>query len=352
MLRFCTLVLLLTVASVVQGQNTLFSDDFETGFDPAWHNHDGWAALGGQAYCYEVSPRSPAFVGDLNWYDYTARLEYMPLGDDQSHTPEFEFYFCSKSTDSFENSYRCDFYENSIRMCQYRDGNWDNLGSVAIAESVEFQQWYVLEIQRDQQTLRARRYPLGESAPAWQLELEHDLHLFGAVAITGHYTQCYVDNVEIVGEEIFVGPIELQGNLYLLEHRDTVWEDALLWAREQELEGMLGHLATVTSNAEQAFLEGQFNLALTTPRLGGYQDHGAGEPGEGWAWSNGEAWEYTAWASGQPDQGAGDEDYLALGGDGWMDVANDQHGWYLIEFEEEPVATETTSWSSLKEMFR
>ena len=71
-----------------------------------------------------------------------------------------------------------------------------------------------------------------------------------------------------------------------------------------------GYLATVIAADENNFV---FGLASRTPGafssntiqagpfLGGFQPVGAGEPAGGWTWVTDEAWQFTKWANGQPD---------------------------------------------------
>jgi len=69
-----------------------------------------------------------------------------------------------------------------------------------------------------------------------------------------------------------------------------------------------GHLATITSEAENAFIYGlaSNNIALwhslpngcvLGPWLGGTQPTGSSEPGGGWRWVTGETWSYTNWVA-------------------------------------------------------
>jgi len=77
-----------------------------------------------------------------------------------------------------------------------------------------------------------------------------------------------------------------------------------------------GDLASITSTAENAFvfgladdpsfwtLAGPHNYG---PWIGGFQSVFTSEPAGGWEWADGEAWSFTAWASGQPDNNGGAE---------------------------------------------
>jgi hypothetical protein len=88
-----------------------------------------------------------------------------------------------------------------------------------------------------------------------------------------------------------------------------------------------GHLATITSAGENAFV---FSLIddpaywivgggashSNGPWLGGLQVSKANEPAGGWAWITGEAFVFTNWEPSQPDNGANTEDYLTF----WSNV--------------------------------
>lgn len=113
-----------------------------------------------------------------------------------------------------------------------------------------------------------------------------------------------------------------------------------LWYR-----GRKGHLVTIGSAAENAFLVAHFPEALKSGCwLGGFQDHNAPdyrEPDGGWRWVTGEPWSYTNWNHGlyqEPNDGlGGHEDFLGFTGDGrWNDLADvrsDCMQGYIVEFE-------------------
>ena len=101
------------------------------------------------------------------------------------------------------------------------------------------------------------------------------------------------------------------------------WDDA-----ESATEAAGAYLATITSAEEQAFVESLL-APYTTPdvggfMLGGFQPSGSSEPGGGWQWVNGEAWSYTNWGSGEPNNSGG-EAYLYMDERyawGWNDYTN------------------------------
>lgn len=89
-----------------------------------------------------------------------------------------------------------------------------------------------------------------------------------------------------------------------------------------------GHLATITDASEDAFV---LNLIQAT-RLGqvwsgGYQNPGVTPVGAGWQWVTGEAWSYTNWSPGEPNDYYGPnqlEQHLGLnwGAGQWNDEWN------------------------------
>jgi hypothetical protein len=81
------------------------------------------------------------------------------------------------------------------------------------------------------------------------------------------------------------------------------------------------HLATITSAGENAFVFALIDdptfwdtnanaVCNDGPWLGGFQEPAGLEPDEGWVWVDGEAFGFTAWHSGQPDDFAMAEDNL------------------------------------------
>jgi hypothetical protein len=77
----------------------------------------------------------------------------------------------------------------------------------------------------------------------------------------------------------------------------------LTWsAAKTAAESRGGYLATITSAAEQAFVQSKMPAARFW--LGAYHDHDAPDffpPDRGWRWVTGEPWDYTAWNPGEPN---------------------------------------------------
>ncbi len=118
------------------------------------------------------------------------------------------------------------------------------------------------------------------------------------------------------------------------------WDDAKLAA-----EAAGGHLATLTSAAENDFV---FNLVADYPEfwqlergplLGGYQPANATEPRGDWQWVTGEAFNFTSWAGGEPNN-LGNEDilqYFSPSAAKWNDLSvNGLVSSYVIEIENIP----------------
>ncbi|MCH2173223.1 PEP-CTERM sorting domain-containing protein [Myxococcota bacterium] len=111
------------------------------------------------------------------------------------------------------------------------------------------------------------------------------------------------------------------GNWYEFFENHLEWDDANTFAASQTHEGLPGHLATVTSANEGAFLISVGAIpAGNIAWLGAFQDLSApdfSEPGEGWRWVTDEPWSYQNWGSGQPDNQPFDENFVMLSDLGW-----------------------------------
>lgn len=88
-----------------------------------------------------------------------------------------------------------------------------------------------------------------------------------------------------------------------------------------------GHLVTVTSAGENAFLStaGACYTAFSDQSLEGT-----------WVWVNGEAVTYTNWAGGEPNNSGGSENYMTINWNGasqWNDVNGNNAYPYIVEFD-------------------
>lgn len=121
------------------------------------------------------------------------------------------------------------------------------------------------------------------------------------------------------------------------------WAEARDAAAQRTFSGLRGHLLTITSSAENAFVFA--HLPSIPPNqqwhTGGYQDKTApnfSEPTGGWRWVTGEAFQYTNWGAGEPNNALNyppAEDWMILGPDGkWNDVPAQRPLGYLVEYDE------------------
>lgn len=110
-----------------------------------------------------------------------------------------------------------------------------------------------------------------------------------------------------------------------------------------------GHLATITSAGENAFVHSLVAPSQPTwasgPWLGGLQPAGSTETACNWQWVTGEPFSYTNWAAGQPDNGRGNEDRLQFSYSSnavqpkWNDILGDNHEdvpSYIVEYDSAP----------------
>lgn len=118
------------------------------------------------------------------------------------------------------------------------------------------------------------------------------------------------------------------------------WSQAKAAAAAMRFNGMVGHLVTLTSASENAFVAARFpGDNVKSYWTGGFQDHAApdyAEPAGGWKWITGEPWSYTNWNAGEPNDFGALADYLNLFPDSrWNDTIDDDgHGFgYIVEFE-------------------
>jgi hypothetical protein len=139
------------------------------------------------------------------------------------------------------------------------------------------------------------------------------------------------------------------GHYYEYIPAAVTWDAANAAAQAQSFVGMAGHLATITSQAEQDFIVSVILPPLPTggsdPWLGGYQDlndPAYAEPAGAWKWITGEPWDYTSWIPTEPNNYNGYEHHLHIRDSGqypdlyglWNDRNSQAHELpYIVEYE-------------------
>lgn len=102
------------------------------------------------------------------------------------------------------------------------------------------------------------------------------------------------------------------GHYYEAVPRTTTWHEASALALRS-----LGYLVTVGAEPENVFAFGLVDTpeywidtgsTQVGPWIGGMQSVGSVEPSGGWKWVTGEAFTYTAWRAGEPNDVDGGED--------------------------------------------
>lgn len=107
------------------------------------------------------------------------------------------------------------------------------------------------------------------------------------------------------------------GHYYERFDSEVTWDQARLLAEGMSHNGVQGHLVTITSLEENLFLTNDAALGdgasdlLHVHWTGGYQPAGSTEPDGGWAWVTGEAFSYSNWCPGEPNN-YDDEKYLGF----------------------------------------
>ncbi|MCX5682219.1 MAG: lectin-like protein, partial [Planctomycetota bacterium] len=182
----------------------------------------------------------------------------------------------------------------------------------------------------------------------------------GEAGQTGVTRSSYVVEYDI-GDRFVFGPYGPNGtwNLYQLSSSTATWLNAYNTAKATAQGGQTGHLVSIGSSAENAFIKSLIGAdtwigltdsetfggtekgntsALTLPAAG--QVPSAGQRGEGFVWVSGDPFTYQNWNSGQPDDSGGLQDagYITTGGT-WYDEKDGETGQtgvsklYVTEYE-------------------
>ena len=121
----------------------------------------------------------------------------------------------------------------------------------------------------------------------------------------------------------------LNGHFYEAIAGKYDWDVAKTEAEGKVYNGANGYLATLTSQAENDWVWANV-LAVAAPSwywLGGFQSPNGPEPAGGWQWVTGEAWSFTSWNNGEPNNNGNnnpEEDALQFWDNSkWNDVSAD-----------------------------
>ena len=105
------------------------------------------------------------------------------------------------------------------------------------------------------------------------------------------------------------------GHWYRIDPQSRDWSAAQQLAVQQG-----GHLATLTTPAEDQAVRQALPLSSGYHWLGGFQYPSSCEPSCDWRWVTGERWSFSNWRQGEPNAASGEEDYLeSVPTGGWND---------------------------------
>lgn len=144
-------------------------------------------------------------------------------------------------------------------------------------------------------------------------------------------------------------PMQWAGNGHWYEviwaHTSITWNQAKSMAESLSHMGQTGYLASITSAAEQSFVN-SVNAAFTASSsshhgtyvrawLGGNDIASEGT----WTWTTGEAFTYANWAGGEPNNYFGEDHMLGWwSGDKWNDCSGTCNGVqkFVVEYDSAP----------------
>jgi hypothetical protein len=157
-----------------------------------------------------------------------------------------------------------------------------------------------------------------------------------------------IGNSSVISANGYIYLGSYKGHYYYFTQKSLNWNDARIAA-----EAIGGHLATVGSAEENAFIDDKASPFRDVYWLGGFQDVNSpdySEPAGGWKWVDGTPWSYTNWFSGEPNDFGGEnflEFYSKTNSEGktagsWNDLS-DLALASIIEFDCIPIQIDLVS---------
>ncbi len=134
------------------------------------------------------------------------------------------------------------------------------------------------------------------------------------------------------------------GHYYALYEESLHWTDA-----EKKCEEIGGHLVTITSEEENAFIKKLLNKAnISNNDMPSFFSGGFQENGE-WVWITGESWNFFEWGPRQPDNTGSrlaiwNSEYNFT----WDDLSNDLKRYYICEWESKDMVGENSYYLTKK----
>lgn len=121
--------------------------------------------------------------------------------------------------------------------------------------------------------------------------------------------------------------MQYEGHIYYIFTDLSTWDSA-----KSKCEAYGGHLVTITSSKEGEAVEKYMKFTSNTEDawIGGYKENGI------WRWVTGEAFTYTCWSPGEPNNVDGYEYYIETNHDGfgkWNDEDIEIRNYYICEWE-------------------
>ena len=199
--------------------------------------------------------------------------------------------------------------------------------------------WYDLRIYDSTGT--CVKYIPGIYDNCYGVNLSEGSYSAGLCSVLSSHYECWTESDHIsfnVSSEPITSPFNAyyyNGHIYEVYNDTLTWEEAEYYC--ENYRG--GHLATITSQEEQDFIQNN----LLSDNHHGYLIGGTDKDQEGtWKWVTGEPFGYTNWHSGQPDNYTGNhadgECYLEIypATDKWNDFYYDSyHRGFICEIETE-----------------